>query len=273
MSKNPFETHGIAHLSASSLNKFKAAPAAWVTSYLFKKRDATNAAMQRGNAAEGAIEWGLKRELTDLDEVAAKAHQLYDKGTPRLTGATDDVLKKWKDEREKAAGCARSGLAFLNQQNLGPLTASQQKVCYEIAGIEVPIIGYTDYEFGETGHIVDLKSVARAQNTPKRDHSLQIAGYAVAQSNMQTSLLYVWPRGKTMKADEIAARWFKIKPETVEAELCKAAWTAHAIRRVLSISSDPDEIAALFAPDFESFYYSDPKTAAFVADKFQRPYK
>ena len=35
---DPFATHGIGHLSASSLNTYAAQPAAWAISYLLKRR-------------------------------------------------------------------------------------------------------------------------------------------------------------------------------------------------------------------------------------------
>ena len=52
---NPFETHGIKHLSASSLNTWAAEPALWVLQKLAGKQTPAGFAAHRGTAAETGI--------------------------------------------------------------------------------------------------------------------------------------------------------------------------------------------------------------------------
>lgn len=56
---NPFETHGIKHLSASSLNTFAAEPAMWVLQKLAGKQTPAGYAAHRGTASESGIVAGL----------------------------------------------------------------------------------------------------------------------------------------------------------------------------------------------------------------------
>ena len=52
---NPFERHGIGHLSASSINLYAAQPAIWVMQRLLKKAGPVGAAAHRGTAADQKI--------------------------------------------------------------------------------------------------------------------------------------------------------------------------------------------------------------------------
>ena len=269
---NPFETHGIRHLSASSLNKFKASPASWIVSYLLGVKDQANAAMTRGKAAENAVEHALLNDLTSAAQVAEYAADDFDRQGPRRRGVSDAEAKKWDAERTTAQKCAVSAWEFITAQEWGPLTSSQQKTSYNIKDIEVPVIGFTDFSFeSEAGIVVDLKCVGKTQTRPKMDHALQIAGYSL-NSNYQQALLYAYPRTKT-NDDQFSAKLFKISPETMDAQLRLAAHTAHAIGNVLAYSDDPHEIASLFSVDLESFYFSDPRVRSAAEEIFSRDYK
>ena len=267
----PFQKHGIQWLSASSLNTFKNSPARWILSYLAGMKDAPNAAMSRGKAAENAVEWALQNDITSSQEVADYAFEDFAKQGPRRRGSSDAEAKKWETEQTTAQKCAVSAFEYIRAQDWGPLTSSQGKTQYHIAGIEVPIIGYTDFEFGEAGIVVDLKCVGKAQSKPKADHALQIAGYSLG-SNYQQALLYAFPRTKT-NTDQHSARLFKISPETMDQQLRLAAHTAHAIRRLLETSTDLAEIASLYSVDLESFYFSDAKVREAAQQLFGRDYK
>jgi hypothetical protein len=54
-----FETHGVTHLSASSLNLWASEPAVWAMERLLGFRSPTSATMARGKAVEEGVHVGL----------------------------------------------------------------------------------------------------------------------------------------------------------------------------------------------------------------------
>ena len=52
---NPFETHGIKHLSPSSLNMWRNSPGIWTLKYLLRLDDGGSPAMWRGSAVEAGL--------------------------------------------------------------------------------------------------------------------------------------------------------------------------------------------------------------------------
>lgn len=243
----------ISHHSASQINMAKSCMAAYLVCYGMGIRDGVNPAMVRGRAAEAAVEYGLTEKNKTAQDVADQAAKQFDAETPRRMSIDESEVEKWQRERDIAQRCAVSAFEFIQAQDWGPLTDCQVKCSYNIAGIPKPIVGFTDFTFAESGLVVDLKCVGRAQNKPADHHSLQIAGYAVAQSNYQQALLYAFPKAKTSK-DEHAARFFKISDETVDEQLRIAAHTCHAIKKLLSLSDSVDEISQYITPNFDSFY-------------------
>ena len=67
---NPLETHGIKHLSASSLNTVAAEPAMWVLQKLAGKQTPAGYAAHRGTASESGIVAGLLNPDMPIPETA-----------------------------------------------------------------------------------------------------------------------------------------------------------------------------------------------------------
>ena len=70
---NPFETHGITHLSPSTCNTFTSSPAAFVLQKVLKKTGAVGPAAYRGTAVEDGVAHGLLNpgaSLADCTKVA-----------------------------------------------------------------------------------------------------------------------------------------------------------------------------------------------------------
>ena len=75
---NGFERHGIAHSSASQLNKWNACQGAWVAHYLFKQRvGSVSAAMYRGICSEEGVKSVITKECS-VDQAILKAQELFD---------------------------------------------------------------------------------------------------------------------------------------------------------------------------------------------------
>ena len=272
MTEKNLSDFGIKHLSASHLNLYKNSPARWFMSYRLGIRDPQNAAMTRGKAAETAVERAITDGITSQETVREIAEMEFDRQGPRRRGTSDAEQDRWNKEKIVAGRCAVSAFEFIRDQNWGPVLG-QERVEYYIDGIDVPVIGYTDFTFPEAGITVDLKCVGKSPGSrPKSDHSVQIAGYSFA-SNMQQALLYAYPRTKT-NADQHSAKLFKISPETVDDQLKLTAHVAHAIKRILLLTDgDNDCLAGLLAPDLDSFYFADPRVKQAAIEIFGRQYK
>ena len=81
MTQDPFATHGIGHLSASSLNTYASQPAAWAMSYLLKRRLPVGAAAHRGTAIEAGVSAGLFDPAKPVEDCIAIALAEYDRLT------------------------------------------------------------------------------------------------------------------------------------------------------------------------------------------------
>ena len=77
MSANPFEYHGIGHLSASQLNLFRASPALWVVEYLLRVRGSVGVAAHCGTSVEAGVAAGLLDPSMPAEDCTAIATKRY----------------------------------------------------------------------------------------------------------------------------------------------------------------------------------------------------
>lgn len=231
---SPFDRHGITHLSPSSLNCYAEQPAFWALKYLHGYKDDGNPAMWRGSAVEAGLDhWLFKHDERSALSAASDRFEL-----DALGDLSDDVNR----ERERVP--ALLSRAMLSTSGLGPPTVRQLPVEFWFDGIEVPIVGRIDYEWEPEG--IDLKTVGR--NIPTKipgGHARQISLYQVARKKPYR-ILYVSPTRAEFKA---------LTDDEVKTNIQRLEWHAHAIRRVLSMFSDRHELARIFVPDFDHFYW------------------
>lgn len=250
---NPFETHGIRHLSASNLNKYTASPAAWCLSYLLKEREPTNAAMARGTAIEAGISDALFTGATDLDRAVKIALAAFD----REMALSTELPEKKAKERANIADSVAHGVAALLRFGVPEKPVGRQHKIEVDVGVEVPCIGYLDFKY--PGDIVDNKSTMRIPSQISASHARQGAIYGRAHGNHAIHFCYESPKRAVVlpleKAD--ADRHF--------AAVCHIAQT---MRRFLALSTDAHELCGLVCPDYESFYFSNSQTRATAARVF-----
>lgn len=238
---DPFTRHGIRHLSPSSLNTFKAEPAFWVAKYLFGVKDEFKPSAKRGVAVEAGLDaWLYNRDL-DLHASMTLAVKNFALNTDGL--ADDD------HERQRALIGPMLSQATKALEALPSPTARQVKIEHWFDGVEVPVIGYADYEWPEFG--LDLKTTERCPSAPKGDHKRQISLYAAARQK-PFRLLYVTPKK------------FEIYPKAEEADAFEAECAdalrdmrriARSLRKMLAASRSREEAAEFQAPDFDAFYW------------------
>ncbi len=248
---NPFETHGIRHLSASSINKFVGSPAAWCLSYLLKEREPTNAAMARGSAIEAGIADALFKQAEDLERAQKIALASFDREMALSAEATEKKVK----ERATIADSVVHGVAALRRFGMPDKPEGRQHKIEVDVGVEVPCIGYLDFKY--PGDIVDTKSTARIPSQISDTHARQGAIYQHAHGNHAVHFAYVSSKRAAVLPLEDSAKHF--------ASVCHIAQT---MRRFLALSDDPRELCQLVAPDYSSFYFSSPNTRAAASRVF-----
>lgn len=229
---------GKPHLSYSSLSKFRAAPNVWALTYLMGVKDEAGPAAWRGIAVEA----GLDAYLFGQPEMATKAmHLAFEE---RAAGVADDDIAKEREALPQFLAQAR----LATEKRPIPLTR-QSAVSIDIPGLDIPLIGFTDYRWEKEG--LDLKTTWRMPSEARPDHAEQMAIYRKA-TGIPFSLLYVTP--KKWSIHEAGDN-----PEALE----NVYRTAHALVHAIKKADDPRDFLRMYAPDFTSFYWSPPLIEAY----------
>ena len=236
---NPFEQHGIDHLSASSLNLFAAAPAVWVLEKVLKRRQPVGAAAHRGTAVEDGVAHGLMNGAA-VGECVAVAQAKF----ASLTALSGDPRKD--KEQDSIKDMVVTALGELRPY--GPPSHLQGRIEYAVDGLAVPLIGFYDFKWAESGVLVDLKTTHRLPSEISTSHARQIALYRAALGdNLDARITYATTK-------KVATYRLENAREHVQA-LERIALT---VQRFLAVSADPMELAGIVVPDVDSFYLADP---------------
>jgi hypothetical protein len=239
---NPFEAHGITHLSPSTCNTFTASPAAFVLQKCLKKTNLVGPAAHRGTAVEDGVAHGLLNPGATLAECTKVALDKFNTLCAFLSG---DKVEK---ERNGLAGMVEMGLAELKPY--GVPSSTQGAISHSFEGLAVPMIGYYDFEWEQHGRLTDLKTSHALTSKIKQNHARQVALYRAARGdNLEAMVTYITSKKRATYALENAREHV--------AALGKIGLT---IQKFLSLSEDPMELASLVVPDVESFYFDDPMT-------------
>lgn len=232
---NGFEKHRVAHLSPSSLNLFAAEPAMWVMERLLGHRSPVGCAAHRGTASETGTAAGLVDPRMDLAECQAIGLAEFD----RLAALSSDPKKD--KERDAVPGIIKTALAELRQY--GVPSGLQGKVVHEFPGLP-PVLGFWDFQWTDSGITVDLKSQLKLSSDISPAHARQVALY-VHNTNMEARVCYATP-----------AKVGVYRLEDASAHMNALLNVAQRLGRFLAISNDPQELAGIVCPNFESFYWN-----------------
>lgn len=248
MATDPFERHGIDHLSPSSLRLWRDAPAVWIGKYLLKAPDEAGPGAWRGRAVEAGVDRLLFNLGIDLatkamrDEWNACAQGVIDEDAEKEYNALPDFLTQAK-------------IAFSNMPT--PLQR-QAKMALTIPGISVPLVGFADWLWPDHG--TDLKTTWRMPSQPDPSHVEQVSAYSMFHG-VPFSLTYVTPK-----------RWtrYEITPDIASEAYDRVIEGAHAIRSMLLHVSDGHDALSMFSPDYTSYYFRPAMTEAVKASKAGR---
>ncbi|WP_025899083.1 hypothetical protein [Sneathiella glossodoripedis] len=235
MMTNAFEKFGIKHLSASSLNLYTAQPSLWVGKYLLKWKDEVGAGAWRGSAVEAGINLALYDFEATLEQCHSKALELFEKDA---MGDCDE-----KVDKERASILPMLEQAIPVYREAGKPVRTQKKILTWIDGVDVPLIGFVDYEY--TTSLNDLKTTHRIPSKPSPAHCAQVAIYEKA-TGKKPSLTYVsTKKTATYEVEDIEEHWQQV------------VRSAKAIQTLLTRSETGREALEIFSPDFSSFYWSE----------------
>src|SRR5215831_275305 len=232
MGNDPFERHGIDHLSPSSLRLWREAPAVWIGKYLLRAPDEAGPGAWRGQAVEAGVD-----QLLFGQDIGKAAHAMMVRWNELAQGlADDDTLK---EQEALPDFLVQAQLAFSGL--LVPLLR-QSKVELQLPGISVPLIGYADWVWNTTG--TDLKTTWRIPSIPDAAHVEQVACYSM-HFGKPFSLTYVSPR-----------RWtrYEVTQQMAAEAYDRVIETAHAVRSLLERVRDGHDALSMFSPDYSSFY-------------------
>lgn len=247
-----FNQHGIEHLSASSLNLWAAQPALWIMERLLGRRTPLGIAAARGKAVEHGVHLGLSNNRLSLEECIDGAEREF----IRQTALSADPRRE--DERKKLAGWVRGALAELRQY--GSPDGYQEKIEVRLDDVAVPLIGYIDWRFSDHGLIVDLKTTERFPSQIGDAHGRQGAVYASAHGNFGMRFAYAKPSPGKSDARQVTV--YEMSGDDVRRHLAALRAIALSLGRFLAVSTNPQELAGLIVPDFDSFWWSEPAARA-----------
>jgi len=238
---NPFEVHGIKHLSPSSCNLFAGSPAMFVLEKCLKRKGQVGAAAFRGNAVESGIVLGLTTGANESACVEMAKEEFW-----RLSALSSDPRR----EKEEAAVADMVKIGLKELMPYGPPSSVQGKIDYKVEGLQVPLVGYYDIEWQNHKILLDIKTTHALPSAIKLNHARQVALYIKATGgDMEPRLTYITSK-----------KCSTYKLENVDEHIKAVEKIALTIQRFLSISTDPMELAMMTIPDIDTFYFSDPGT-------------
>ena len=242
---DPFTTHGIEHLSASSINEFIQNPARWILKVSGFKDPAGIPAMWRGTAVDNAITKYLF-ERCDLADAKKHALSIFDekKKESESFGAAADQKKT---DKEYYLLTRYMEAAFDHYKELPTPVSAQTKISITLDEIPVPIIGYIDLQYEDI--VRDIKTVGRMPSVVPDTTCRQMSVYAHATGCIPV-LDYIHV---TSTKSEVLVR----DVPNVKKHFQTVKQAAMSMMRVLSVSADIQEVARLYVPDFDDWRWSD----------------
>jgi len=232
-SSDPFERHGIDHLSPSSLRLWRDAPAVWIGKYLLRAPDEVGPGAWRGKAVEAGVD-----QLLYGQQAGAAADAMRRQWDLDAQGVVEpDALKEYE-----ALG------DFLLQARIAfdkhPIPLQRQaRITLTIPGISVPLIGYADWLWLDHG--TDLKTTWRMPGQPDPAHVEQVSCYSMFHG-VPFSLTYVTPK-----------KWTRYEITSVMASEAydRVVEGANAIRSMLAHVDSAHDALSMFSPDYSSYYF------------------
>ncbi|MET0708350.1 MAG: hypothetical protein ABWY64_26510 [Tardiphaga sp.] len=225
--------------SPTSLNLFAASPSMFVLERVLGRRQPVGAPAHRGTAVEEGVTLGLMEKDASVPDCANAALVRYD----TLMALSSDPRKE--QYRRPIPDMVKAALEALRKY--GVPSEKQGKVEWKPDDLQLPIVGYFDYEWSKHGILGDLKTTDKMPGKIKVNHARQVALYA-ASDNVDARLIYCTPKRLEVYGLENVRKHREA--------LHKIALT---VEKFLSLSDDPDFFVSITAPDLDHFYWANPQ--------------
>ena len=241
---DPFEHHGVTHLSASSINEYIQNPARWLLHVSGFRDNAGIPAMWRGTAVDKAITSALLDDLSDNEALLQAQESFRDEKAHAIANDQPVNEKKAQAESEAVARYLKIALPFYRK--LGPPIESQKKITLEYEWMPVPIIGYIDLKYD--GVVRDIKTVGRLPTSVPFTVCRQLSIYAKAENAM--------PLVDYVHSTKTSSQVVVMPVPDVDYHLKFVEQASRSMMRLLSYSSDIREVAQLLTPNFDDWRWS-----------------
>lgn len=241
---DPFEHHGVTHLSASSINEYIQNPARWLLHVSGFRDNAGIPAMWRGTAVDKAITSALLEGLSD-DEAVAEANSTFADEKASAV-ANDQPVNEKKASAESEAVERYLRIALPHYRSLGKPIASQKRIELEYDWMPVPIIGYLDLKY--EGVVRDIKTVGRLPSAVPMTVCRQLSIYATAEKAL--------PLVDYIHSTKSSAQVVVMGVSDVEGNMRVVERAARSMMKLLSYSADIREVAQLLVPNFDDWRWS-----------------
>jgi len=240
--KKALERFEIKAWSFSTLEMWRDSPARGLMKALDLPGDPVGVAAIVGNATEKGIELAL---------TGTPLNVAIDLGNEMLTEFMsfedpDDIA----DLTKKTAQRITTGYDKLKEFGV---PKCQVKIEYQPDWSPIPILGYQDFVFEDHGLVVDCKAPGMKPSASKVDSYMRQGAIYTHNTNNKFATFAVLPDGKPRGAKAVGPRshWFDLEDAATPLEEVKH--TIGAICKILTISDDPQEIAAHIIPDYSHF--------------------
>ena len=246
MKNNPFEVHGIKHLSASAINGFITNPASWILK-ISGHRIQSNPAMWRGSVVDNVIsssfQWDMPIEKK-LHRAIVNAELEYDTMFEDNSSSYNYDLAKVDQEKENLKRYLEVAIPFYSK--LGKPLECQKRIEVEFEDIPVPIIGYIDLQY--EGITRDIKTTGRLMSKIPATICRQLSLYAYAEDST--------PYADFIHVTKSKAEVVSMEITDVENRVNELQRASLAMMNVLSYSDDINQVASLYYPDFDDWRWS-----------------
>tara|TARA_R110000787_G_scaffold89802_7_gene189988 strand:- start:2304 stop:3041 length:738 start_codon:yes stop_codon:yes gene_type:complete len=229
----------VKHVSHSSIDLARNDLGLWVARYVYKLYDPANPAMARGNAVELGLQ--IMHQGGEFDDPLEEALKDFNKRT--ALGCNGEAR-----EREAA------NIPLMMDQyqdcwegDLPRLEDYQKRIEIELPHIDVPCIGFTDFETEDS--VIDIKTTGRMPSAISAAHRRQGSIYQKASGNRKIEFIYLTPKK--------SARYTLEDSEPDFNEVCH---TALRLQNFLAAFDSKEALTAAVIPNYDTFYWNNPAT-------------
>jgi len=234
MKNNPFEVHGVNHLSASSINKFRKDPAKWLVNIAGYTDRIFSPAMSFGIAIEDGITQGVNEPDCSIEDCISATNRSYQKIYDSINDnkAYDYSFAKCHERRDRTANLLTEIVPLYRK--FGIPIATQKKISIDLEVLPIPIIGYVDYLYEDK--VRDLKTTGVSPKL-RSDYQRQLAIYEYATGkDPVVDFVYSLKTKQTL---------ISMSVENTDATMNEIKRICVKMMRLLSLSDNISEVAYL----------------------------